>query len=132
MVTCSLLVSRSCGLYTLQPRAHHSQFHTVLRRRGFGFYGTSPRDGWNFFHIISNLCQRVDTYNATRFLVEIWTLLCKINEVNFPRVSISVNYQRKNLISQDDGGQSSFKFRVRGEGGVWLIFWEVVLIFSIN
>lgn len=29
----SLLVSRSCWLHTLQPWAHHSQFHTVLTTR---------------------------------------------------------------------------------------------------
>lgn len=32
----SLLVSRSCWLYTFQPWAHHSQFHTVLGTRGPG------------------------------------------------------------------------------------------------
>ena len=51
----SLIVSRRCWLHTLQPWAHHSQFHTVLRTKWLQVLSNTFKGWWNFcsFHFKS-------------------------------------------------------------------------------
>lgn len=107
-----LLTTYPSTVSTSQPTSHST------KRRRTELLSNVPRGRLEFFfHLISNLCQKVGIYNATIFLVKTWKPQCKINDANFTGVSTSVIHESKSPASQDNDPQSSFKPRVRGKRG---------------